>query len=75
MILVIRRIAIVLPLFTLFMMEKNGLILRESVTSDARLKSLIPTEKAKPLAQVATLALSSGTSAVLAAYSSDVIVW
>ena len=27
-------------------MEKNGLILRESVASDARLKSLIPTEKA-----------------------------
>lgn len=28
------------------LMEKNGLILRESVASDARLKSLIPTEKA-----------------------------
>ncbi|MBO9121573.1 MAG: hypothetical protein J7D96_21490, partial [Escherichia coli] len=28
------------------LMEKNGLILRESVTSDARLKSLIPTQKA-----------------------------
>ena len=27
-------------------MEKNGLILRESVARDARLKSLIPTEKA-----------------------------
>ena len=29
--------------------EKNGLILRESVASDARLKSLIPTEKAARL--------------------------
>ncbi len=28
------------------LMEKNGLILRESVASDARLKSLIPTKKA-----------------------------
>ncbi len=28
------------------LMEKNDLILRESVASDARLKSLIPTEKA-----------------------------
>ena len=28
------------------LMEKNGLIQRESVASDARLKSLIPTEKA-----------------------------
>ena len=28
------------------LMEKNGLILRESVPSDARLKSLIPTKKA-----------------------------
>ena len=31
------------------LMEKNGLILRESVASDARLKSLIPTEKAAQL--------------------------
>ncbi len=31
------------------LMEKNGLILRESVDSDARLKSLIPTEKAAHL--------------------------
>lgn len=31
------------------LMEKNGLILRESVASDARLKSLIPTEKAANL--------------------------
>ena len=31
------------------LMEKNGLILRESVASDARLKSLIPTEKAADL--------------------------
>ncbi|HJD23186.1 MAG TPA: MarR family transcriptional regulator [Firmicutes bacterium] len=31
------------------LMEKNGLILRESVASDARLKSLIPTEKAGQL--------------------------
>lgn len=31
------------------LMEKNGLILRESVESDARLKSLIPTEKAASL--------------------------
>lgn len=31
------------------LMEKNGLIRRESVTSDARLKSLIPTEKAAHL--------------------------
>lgn len=30
-------------------MEKNGLILRESMASDARLKSLIPTEKAAHL--------------------------
>ena len=30
-------------------MEKNGLISRESVASDARLKSLIPTEKAQQL--------------------------
>ena len=30
-------------------MEKNGLILRKSVASDARLKSLIPTEKAARL--------------------------
>ena len=30
-------------------MEKNGLIQRESVASDARLKSLIPTEKAARL--------------------------
>lgn len=28
------------------LMEKNGLILRQSVASDARLKSLIPTDKA-----------------------------
>ncbi len=28
------------------LMEKNGLILRENVASDARLKNLIPTEKA-----------------------------
>ena len=28
------------------LMEKNGLILRESVASDARLKSLIPTQRA-----------------------------
>lgn len=28
------------------LMEKNGLIVRESVASDARLKSLIPTERA-----------------------------
>ena len=28
------------------LMEKNGLILRESVASDARLKRLVPTEKA-----------------------------
>lgn len=31
------------------LMEKNGLILRKSVASDARLKSLIPTEKAAHL--------------------------
>ena len=31
------------------LMEKNGLILRASVSSDARLKSLIPTEKAMQL--------------------------
>lgn len=31
------------------LMEKNGLILRESVASDARLKSLVPTEKAAHL--------------------------
>lgn len=31
------------------LMEKNGLIQRESVASDARLKSLIPTEKAARL--------------------------
>ena len=31
------------------LMEKNGLICRESVDSDARLKSLIPTEKAAHL--------------------------
>ena len=31
------------------LMEKNGLILRKSVESDARLKSLIPTEKAAQL--------------------------
>lgn len=31
------------------LMEKNDLILRESVASDARLKSLIPTEKAAHL--------------------------
>ena len=31
------------------LMEKNGLILRESVASDARLKSLIPTAKAVDL--------------------------
>lgn len=31
------------------LMEKNGLIQRESVASDARLKSLIPTEKAAHL--------------------------
>ena len=31
------------------LMEKNGLIQRESVASDARLKSLIPTEKAAQL--------------------------
>lgn len=31
------------------LMEKNGLILRESVASDARLKNLIPTEKASHL--------------------------
>ncbi len=31
------------------LMEKNGLILRENVASDARLKSLIPTEKAAHL--------------------------
>ena len=31
------------------MMEKNGLLLRESVASDARLKSLIPTKKAAEL--------------------------
>lgn len=31
------------------LMEKNGLIRRESVASDARLKSLIPTEKAARL--------------------------
>ncbi|MGI5896326.1 MAG: MarR family winged helix-turn-helix transcriptional regulator [Oscillospiraceae bacterium] len=38
------------------LMEKNGLILRESVASDARLKSLIPTEKAEHLdAQIGEL--------------------
>ena len=38
------------------LMEKNGLILRESVASDARLKSLIPTEKAARLdAQIGEL--------------------
>ena len=31
------------------LMEKNGLIVRESVASDARLKSLIPTERAAHL--------------------------
>lgn len=31
------------------LMEKNDLILRESVASDARLKSLVPTEKAAHL--------------------------
>ena len=31
------------------LMEKNGLILRESVHTDARLKSLVPTEKAAHL--------------------------
>ena len=31
------------------LMEKNGLILRESVASDARLKSLVPTERAAEL--------------------------
>ena len=30
-------------------MEKNGLIRRESVAHDARLKSLVPTEKAAQL--------------------------
>ena len=33
------------------LMEKNGLILRKSVASDARLKSLIPTEKAAHLGE------------------------
>lgn len=33
------------------LMEKNGLILRESAASDARLKSLIPTEKAARLGE------------------------
>ena len=31
------------------LMEKNGLILRENMVSDARLKSLIPTQKAASL--------------------------
>ena len=31
------------------LVEKNGLILRESVASDARLKSLVPTDKAAHL--------------------------
>lgn len=31
------------------LMEKNGLILRKSVASDARLKSLVPTDKAAHL--------------------------
>lgn len=31
------------------LMEKNGLILRENVASDARLKSLVPTDKAAHL--------------------------
>ncbi len=33
------------------LMEKNGLIIRKSVVSDARLKSLIPTEKAAHLGE------------------------
>lgn len=33
------------------LMERNGLILRKSVVSDARLKSLIPTEKAAHLGE------------------------
>ena len=38
------------------LMEKNGLIVRESVASDARLKSLIPTERAAHLdAQIGEL--------------------
>src|SRR5699024_1611339 len=38
------------------LMEKNGLIVRESVASDARLKSLIPTERAAHLdAQIGDL--------------------
>ena len=38
------------------LMEKNGLILRENVASDARLKSLIPTKKAEQLdAQIGEL--------------------
>ena len=38
------------------LMEKNGLIVRESVASDARLKSLIPTEQAAHLdAQIGEL--------------------
>ena len=32
------------------LLEKNGIIIRESVASDARLKSLVPTQRARELA-------------------------
>lgn len=53
------------------LMEKNGLIVRESVASDARLKSLIPTERAAHLDAQISESLRQGKQRLTKGLSSE----
>lgn len=53
------------------LMEKNGLIVRESVASDARLKSLIPTERAAHLDAQINESLRQGEQRLTKGLSSE----
>ena len=53
------------------LMEKNGLIVRESVASDARLKSLIPTERAAHLDAQISESLRQGEQRLTKGLSSE----
>lgn len=53
------------------LMEKNGLIVRESVASDARLKSLIPTERAAHLDAQISESLRQGEQRLMKGLSSE----
>ena len=53
------------------LMEKNGVIVRESVASDARLKSLIPTERAAHLDAQISESLRQGEQRLTKGLSSE----